>query len=240
MIYRVEPDVFERFPHFCRGIVVARGIDNSRSDFAIPQLLSEQEERVRSEGASLAAHPRLAAWHQAYRDFGVDPERHSPSLSFLVQRIGRGKPLPRVSPVVDLFNWVSLKHLVPAGGDCVDGIEGDLTLGLARGREEFCSLATPEVTEHPEPGEVIYVNRSSNRVLCRRWNWRNADFSKITRDTRSVVVNVDGLASVISREELEAATEALAHRILRSCHGVVSTHYLDRRRFQAEIRKSAA
>jgi lysyl-tRNA synthetase class 2 len=240
MIYRVEPEVFARFPHFCRGIVVARGIDNSRADFAIPQLLSEQVERIRSASASLPFHPRLAAWHRVYRDFGVDAEKHSSALSVLVQRIGRAEPLPRVSPVVDLLNWISLKHLVPAGGDCVDGITGDLTLGLARGREEFSSLARPEITEHPEPGEVIYVNRRSNRVLCRRWNSCNADFSKITRDTRSVVVNVDALTAVISREELESATEALAHWILRTCHGVVSTHYLDRHRFEAEIRKSAA
>lgn len=240
MIYRVEPEIFDRFPHFYRGIVVARGIDNSRSGLRPTQLLREEEERIRAEADGTLAHPRLGAWLQAYRELGADPAKHTPAVAFLVQRICQGKAIPSVSPVVDLFNWISLKHLVPAGGDCVDRLTGDLTLGLARGIEVFSSLAKPHVVEHPEPGEVIYVNRRSNRVLCRRWNWRNADCSKVTRETRCVVINVDGMTSVISRTEVEEATETLALMILRTCQGVVSTHYLDRERPEAEIVKLAA
>jgi DNA/RNA-binding domain of Phe-tRNA-synthetase-like protein len=237
MLYRVELEIFERFPHFYRGCVVARGIDNSRADGYPTQLLRQQEERIRAEIGDPSAHPRLAAWQNAYRDFGADPAKHTPSIVFLVQRICQGKSIASISPVVDLFNWISLKHLLPAGGDCVDELAGDLTLGLARGTEAFASLRKPHSVENPEPGEVIYVNRDSNRVLCRRWNWRNAAFSKITRETRCVVLNIDGLTSAVNREEIEEATEALAIRILRSCQGMVSTYYLDRRRPEAEIYK---
>ena len=51
---------------------------------------------------------------------------------------------------------------------------------------------------------------------------------------------LDGLTSVVSAEEVIAATEALALLILRSCQGVVSTHYLDRGRPETEILKLAA
>jgi lysyl-tRNA synthetase class 2 len=240
MLYRVEPEIFDRYPQFYRGIVVARGIDNSRTDLLAAQPLREEEARLRAAVDGLAEHPRLLAWLEAYRAFGADPEKHTPSVVFLVRRVLAGRPIQSVSPVVDLFNWVSLKHLLPAGGDGVDRLEGDLTLGLADGRELFSPLARPQAVEHPEPGEVVYVNRRSNRVLCRRWNWRNADFSKIRRETRSVVVNVDGLTSVVEREEVEEATESLAQMILRTCQGVVNTHYLDRRRPEAEILKLVA
>lgn len=240
MLYQVEPEIFERYPQFYRGVVVARGIDNSRSHPAPTQLLRDEEQRLRAAPNGNGPHPRLAAWHEAYRGFGADPGKHAPSIVFLVERVRQGRSIASISPVVDLFNWISLKHLVPAGGDSVDGLAGDLTLGLARGDEQFSSLGRPQAVEHPERGEVIYVNRHSNRVLCRRWNWRNADFSKITADSRSVVVNVDGLTSVVSREEVEQATEALALAILRCCQGVVSTHYLDDRRPEAEILRLVA
>jgi lysyl-tRNA synthetase class 2 len=240
MIYRVEPAIFERFPGFYRGVVVARAIDNSRTDPLCTQLLREEEERVRAAADGAAAHPRLQAWTEAYRQLGVDPRKHTPSIVYLVQRILQGRSIPSISPLVDLVNWTSLKHLIPAGGDCVDPITGDLTLGLALGTELFSSLGKPETVEHPEAGEVIYVNRRSNRVLCRRWNWRNADFSKITREARCAVINVDGMTPAISREEIEQATESLAHRILRSCLGVVSTHYLHCGRAEAEILRLAA
>jgi DNA/RNA-binding domain of Phe-tRNA-synthetase-like protein len=240
MIYRVEPEIFARFPHFIRGLVVARGIDNSRLDPEAAALLDEQVGRLRAEGPAAAAHPRLAAWRQVYRDSGDDPKKHPPSVAFLVERISAGRPIKSISPVVDLFNWISLKHLVPCGGDRVDEITGDLTLGLAQGTELFSSLAKPDRLERPRPGEVIYVNRRSNQVLCRRWNWRNADFSKITGETRSLVLNLDGLTTVVEPAELIAATEALALAVLRSCQGVVSTHYLDRERPEAEILMLAA
>jgi DNA/RNA-binding domain of Phe-tRNA-synthetase-like protein len=241
MIYRVEPEIFERFPQFYRGVVVARGIDNSRDNPEPARLLREQEERIRAEEAGdLSIHPRLAAWMETYRNLGVHSGKNTPAVVFLVQRIRDGKSIPSISPVVDLFNWTSLKHLVPAGGDSVDHLTGDLTLGLARGIEVFSSLAKPHLVEHPEVGEVIYVNRRSNRVLCRRWNWRNADFSKVTRESRCVVLNVDGMTTAIGREEIEQATETLALTILRFCHGVVSTHYLSCERPEAEILKQAA
>lgn len=240
MLYRVEPEIFARCPQFFRGVVVARGIDNSRLDPTAAHLLGEQVARIRAEGPAAVAHPRLAAWRQVYRDFGDDPMKHPPSVAFLVERISAGRPVKSISPVVDLFNWISLKHLMPSGGDRVDEIAGDLTLGLAQGTELFSSLGKSGRLERPRPGEVIYVNRRSNRVLCRRWNWRNAAFSKITGDTRSLVLNIDGLTTVVAPAELIAATEELALAVLRSCQGVVSTHYLDRERPEAEILMLAA
>jgi hypothetical protein len=54
------------------------------------------------------------------------------------------------------------------------------------------------------------------------------------------VLNVDGMTSVVPPAEIVEATEALARMVLRSCQGVVSTHYLDRLRPEAEILKLAA
>jgi DNA/RNA-binding domain of Phe-tRNA-synthetase-like protein len=154
MIDRIEPEIFALFPQFFRGVVVARGIDNSRDDAAAVGLLREEEEHIRGEGAAAAADPRLAAWIEAYRGFGADPARHPPSIAFLVRRIVQGKTIRSISPVVDLFNWISLKHLVPAGGDGVDDVTGDLTLGLAAGTELFSPLGMARAVEHPEPGEL--------------------------------------------------------------------------------------
>lgn len=239
MICRVEPEVFARFPQLFRGVVVAWGIDNSRTDSAATQLLREEEERARDAGIG-PAHSRLSVWSQAYHELGAAPEKHASSIHRLARRIAQRTPVRSVSPVVDLFNAISLKHLLPVGGDCVDQITGDLTLGLARGSEAFSPLNRSKKAERPGEGEVIYVNRRSNRVLCRLWHCRGADFSRITRQTRCAVAYLDGLTSVVSAEEVIEATEALALLILRSCQGVVSTHYLDRGRPETEILKLAA
>jgi DNA/RNA-binding domain of Phe-tRNA-synthetase-like protein len=228
MRFRVEEDVFRMFPQFCRGIVTAAGIDNSRPSPELEKLLREQEEKMRQDPAfDLATHPRLLAWKDAYRQFGSNPNKFTPSIVFLAKQVKSGKPMRSISPAVDAFNLISIKHIIPCGGDDMDSVAEDVTLGRAVSDETFAPIFKPEEVEHPEPGEVIYVNRKTKRVLCRRWNWRNADFSKMAPGTRNLAINVDGMMPAIGRAEIEQAAEALRELLLQYCGGSISIHYLD-------------
>jgi len=228
MRFCIEEDVFKMFPRFCRGIVMAAGIDNSRPCPDLETLLREQEEKMRQDpGMDLATHPRLLAWKEAYRQFGSNPNKFTPSIVYLAKQVKSGKPVRCISPAVDAFNMVSIKHVIPCGGDDMDSVEGDVTLGRAVSDETFAPLFKPEEVEHPDPGEIIYVNRRTKRVLCRRWNWRNADFSKLAPATKNVAINVDGMMPAIGREEIEEAAEELKQLLLRYCGGEISIRYLD-------------
>jgi DNA/RNA-binding domain of Phe-tRNA-synthetase-like protein len=170
----------------------------------------------------------LAVWADAYKQFGINPVRDTPSISFLVKHIKSGKSIRSISPVVDLFNTFSLRYRIPCGGDDLDAIGGDdIRLGLANGDEKFSPIFKPEIVESPRPGEVVYFTRRTKRILCRRWNWRNADFSKITPATRNLAVNLDGMIPLISRSELEEATEQLADSLRYHCGGAVFTKILN-------------
>jgi DNA/RNA-binding domain of Phe-tRNA-synthetase-like protein len=228
MLFRIEEEVFTMFPQFCRGIVVATGIDNSKHCPEIEIFLQEQVETLRQDSnVEVATHPRLLAWKEAYRKFGVNPNKFTPSIVFLAKQVKAGKPIRSISPAVDAFNAISIKYLVPSGGDDMDSVEGDVTLGLAGSDETFAPIFKPNEIEHPVAGEIIYVNRRTKKVLCRRWNWRNADFSKITPETKTIAINVDGLTPTISRQEIEQAADELGGLLLRNCGGEISFHLLD-------------
>jgi DNA/RNA-binding domain of Phe-tRNA-synthetase-like protein len=236
MLFRIEESVFQMFPQFCRGIVTAAGIDNSRPSSELEALLREQEEKVRQNPSiNLATHPRLQIWKDAYRQFGANPNKFTPSIVFLVKQVKSGKTVRSISPAVDVFNIVSLKHVIPCGGDDMDSVEGDVTLGRAQSDETFAPIFRPEDVEHPDPGEVIYVNRLTKRVLCRRWNWRNADFSKLSQETQNLGINVDGMIPSIGRPEIEEAAEGLKELLLRYCGGRIAVHYLDVHNPEIEI-----
>ena len=66
----------------------------------------------------------------------------------------------------------------------------------------------PEIQEHPEPGEIVYVVRETGEIMCRRWNWRNGHKTRITEETRAIVMNVDGLG-----EESEVRTLVTRDRV---------------------------
>ena len=122
-----------------------------------------------------------------------------------------------------VYNAVSLRFLLPVGGDDLDLVSGDLHLRLARGDEPFRPLGS-EADDAPEPGEVIYADDA--KVLCRRWTWRGADDSKISSATTRTVLNVHGLPPA-ERDEEARATETLAGLVSRVCGGESRWYVLD-------------
>ncbi|GMR22442.1 MAG: phenylalanine--tRNA ligase beta subunit-related protein [Acidobacteriota bacterium] len=214
----VTDDVFELFPDFYRGLVLVKDVTIRKSYKPVRRLLREQV-----DSPAALADPRLLAWEEAHRKFGSDPERFPPSIQALLSRVTAEPNLPFINSVVALFNTISLKHVVPCGGDDVDRVDGDLVLGRADGNESFVALGSQE-SESPEPGEVIYFDDGSNNVLCRRWNWRNGDRTKIEETSKRLVINVDGLPPT-TPEMVRDARDELAE-LLRE-HGQADVETTD-------------
>ena len=53
-------------------------------------------------------------------------------------------------------------------------------------------------------------------MLCRRWTWRQGEFSKLQRATTAVVINVDGLPPV-TRADVELISNDLATLVGMYC-----------------------
>lgn len=105
----------------------------------------------------------------------------------------------------------------------MDLLNGDFVLCRAQGNETFVRLGGTE-NDSPESGEIIY--KDSDGVVCRRWNWREADRTKLTKNTRNALIVIDGLAE-IGRDTVEKATEELAALIANYCGGRGRTEILD-------------
>ncbi len=85
--------------------------------------------------------------------------------------------------------------------------DGELRLGFAHGAEDFVPFSGGPL-EHPVPGEVIFTYNTAT-VLCRRWTWRQGEFSKLQRTTTAAVINVDGLPPV-TRADIELISGELS------------------------------
>src|SRR5438067_1067078 len=223
LVDEIHPEIFELFPGYCWGKVLCWGLDNRRGLEAGTMLLREIEERIRHDDtlADVVAHPKIAAWRQAFSRFGARPSKFQASVEALVRRARRGDALPPINGLVAVYNALSLRFLVPVGGDDLDLVSGGLHLRLAKGDELFIPLGA-EAEDPPEAGEVIYADDA--KVLCRRWSWRGGERSKISPATTNAVLNVHGLAPT-SLDEVTRATETLAHLVKQVCGGS-STWYV--------------
>ena len=223
---RVEAAIFEGFPDARIGIAAFAGARNEGDDPELAALLErESGEAARRLGkASVAEHPNVAAWREAYRRFGAKPKDHPSSIENLLRRIAKGNRLQHVNRLVDLYNAVSLRHLVPVGGEDLDAVSGDVELRLAREGEPPVRLLGEPEARPPKPGEVIYADAVG--ALCRRWNWKEADRTKLTEQTTRGFLVIEALPPV-GRAELDAALEDLAALVRKYCGATVRTEVLD-------------
>ena len=212
MRFVVTDNIFETFPDMRIGVLVARGIQNPRGVEKLSDALEAAQETVRAAlaGTNVTDHPRIHCWREAYRSFGAKPKKYPSSIENLVRRTLEGEPIRPILPLVDIYNAVSLEHLLPVGGEDLDSIEGDIRLTRASESEPPVRLLGEAEARAPKAGEVIYTD--DRGAICRRWNWKEADRTKLTESPRNAVLVLEALPPV-TEDELRAAMEALAELV---------------------------
>jgi DNA/RNA-binding domain of Phe-tRNA-synthetase-like protein len=205
----VESGIFERWPDFRVMAIVVDGIDQAAIAAAIdpdqPSPLSIAEAAIQERGViDWTVHPHIVQWNDAYRDFGAKPKRTSPSVLALLKRVEGG--LPRIDPITDLYNSISVSHVLPIGGEDLYAYLGSPRLGLAVGSEPFDTMesGTP-IIDHPLPGEVIW--RDDFGVTCRRWNWRQGVRTRIIEQTTTALFLLEAMGAMPTDELLTAGNE---------------------------------
>ena len=165
----VAPEILRTWPDYVAVVVMADGVRNGPSDELSERCLAGAERNVRESGLARAADdPRIAAWRSAFSEFGAKPSRYPSSVESLLGRVLKGGSLPRINALVDTYNAISVRRVIPVGGEDLDRLQGDLRLIRARGDEAFD--ASDGAVDPPRPGEVVW--RDDVGVTCRRWNWR--------------------------------------------------------------------
>ncbi|QGZ47672.1 cytoplasmic protein [Streptomyces sp. QHH-9511] len=216
----VSDQVRALVPGFTHLAVEAHGLVNGPSDEASSALLDDATRRLaeRLDGQAPDKDPHIAAWRAAYTAFGAKPSRTRNSAEALARRARADGGLPRINRIVDAYNAISVAHLIPAGGEDLDRVQGAMSLVRATGDEPFVTMAGGEETvEHPEPGEIVW--RDDAGVTCRRWNWRQGPRTRIDDDTVNAIFLLESLAPM-TREELMAAGTELAESLEKLSPGV--------------------
>lgn len=234
LVYSIGPEIFEKFPAYCRGVVLAFDVRNGPSPQPLVNLLREAEASLpkHADIATIAEHPRIKPWREAYKAFGAKPSEFRSSVESMARRVLRGDQLPSINTLVDIGNLVSLQHLVPVGGHSMDELTQDICLRFARGDERFIPFGSTEM-EHPQPGEVIFTE--GNTVLTRRWTWRQANHTLTLPETRSMEINIDRLPPV-ELEEIHSIASQLIALVSEFCGGKLRYEILTAENRQMDLR----
>ena len=227
-------EISSAFPEFRVAAVVATGlaIPPSRSPELSASIAGREAAcRAQWSGMELSAIPGIAVWRAAYRASGIKKTSYRCSAERLVNNALAVRPLPEINAFVDAYNAVSLAHVMPAGADDLAKVAGDVAFRYARPGDTFLDMAgdAGPVADPPKEGEVVYAD--ADKVLCRRWNWRQDARSLVTSATTSAIVTVQANGA----GDLDAAVADLDALIRPFCRGSVAVVVASKSRPIVEI-----
>jgi DNA/RNA-binding domain of Phe-tRNA-synthetase-like protein len=228
LYYSIADEIFARFPGYVRGVVLAYDVTNGESPSEVVSLLRGAEASIHQQLKidTIADHPRIKSWREAYRSFGARPGEFRSSIEAMARRALRNDPLPSINALVDIGNAVSLRYLIPTGGHSIDVLTQDISLRPAKGEETFVPFGSDE-PESPLPGEIIFVE--GNTVLTRRWTWRQSNHTLMLPTTKAIEYNIDGLPP-IPLSEVDEVCRQVMDLVRRFCGGRTRYEILTRER----------
>ena len=204
--FQVAPEIFEKMPNACFGVVVVRGIDNQKSDPAIADFYQKTQKELfdKLAGRKAKEYPAIIPYREAFQKLEINPNKFPPSIEALSSRIEKGKWIPPINPIVDLGNGISLKYGIPLGAHDLDSTTAPLEIRLSHPDDQFVPFGGTE-PETIDPGEILYV--SGHQVKTRRWIWRQSEFGKITNQSQNIFFPLDGFEDINGNETKEARDE---------------------------------
>jgi DNA/RNA-binding domain of Phe-tRNA-synthetase-like protein len=138
------------------------------------------------------SHPRIALYREELKKVAnVSSKKYPQSNESLIKRALKEKKAPRpISPAVDLYNSISIKHAVTAGAFDLDELKAKaepLELRVAKTElDTFVPLDAPDAAPSKvDAKEIVYVQGST--VLTRHLAWRQSAQALVTAESKNAM-----------------------------------------------------
>lgn len=189
MIFRHDEAIWREFPELAPGVMAVEGI---RPDVDVEPLIAKYEAiaRERLAGTTESGLPEIQAWRRAFSKMGLKPTQYRSASEALLRRFRNEDSLPRLQPLIDFCNAISLAFAIPIAVFDTARISDGLVVRHATGDETYETFAGE--IERPDPGEVIFAD-AQNRVHARRWTNRQSGLSAVRDETSSVLIVSEAL-----------------------------------------------
>jgi|GEM_PF-242478 len=203
----LSDEVREHFPQASIGYVVVSLAAQPQAVAGDPlaeALQSLQERGITAD--NLTEQPQIATWRAAFKTFGVKPSKYLCSAEALTKRALKGNPA-HVSPVVDAYNAVSIKNLVPMGALDLDKLHGDLTVRYGKEGDvaELLGIDDPVVVQ---PEQVVYADQ--DQIVTWLWNHRDAERTAVDDQSTNIVFLADSLlGATLAQQAIDQLSDLL-------------------------------
>lgn len=205
MYFCHSSDIWRDYPELVPGVLLAEPITRDAS--VSPQIdkfyaVAESRLATRSEGDL----PEIQAWRRVFSRMGLKPTQYRCASESLLRRFRKEKSMPQIHPLIDLCNAISLAFAIPVAVFDISKITEYNEVRYATGAEIYLAFSGEE--EHPEPGEVIFADKTG-RAHARRWTNRQSRYSAVGDGTTAVLIVAEAMHSSADAD-VQKLTAAIA------------------------------
>ena len=175
MHFQHSARLWDDFPALVPGVLYAEGIDRDVEVGARADRFAAVAKARLADGPE-SELPEIQAWRRAFTKMGLKPTQYRCAAESLLRRFRKEGSLPRLHPLVDLCNAVSLAFAIPVAVLDAGQVAWPLEVRYAVGDEDYLTFAGD--TEHPAVGEVIFADHAG-RAHARRWTNRQSGRSAV-------------------------------------------------------------
>ncbi len=207
MHFQHSGDIWRDFPLLVPGVLCVHGITaGAGSGPAIDRFAAVAKSRLAAVSAE-GELPEIQAWRRAFATMGLKPTQYRCASESLLRRFRKEGSLPRLHPLVDLCNAVSLAYAIPVAVFDGSAITGPLEVRYAVGDEDYLTFAGD--IEHPAAGEVIFADLAG-QAHARRWTNRQSGRSAVRDSTASALIVAEALHDQAPRDIAELTATLVA------------------------------
>jgi DNA/RNA-binding domain of Phe-tRNA-synthetase-like protein len=196
MHFQHSAGLWRDFPALVPGVLFAEGITpDAEADLRVSAFTAIAATRLAE--ATESELPEIQAWRRAFATMGLKPTQYRCAAESLLRRFRKEGTLPRLHPLVDLCNAVSLAFAIPVAVFDVVQISGNLEVRYADGDEVYLTFSGE--LEHPNPGEVIFAD-GGRQAHARRWTNRQSALSAVRNTTTAALIVAEALHDSAKRD----------------------------------------
>jgi len=190
MQFSHHPALWAQYPELACGVLAARGLPREvAAEPAIARFEARARERLAGAGSE-SELPEIQAWRRAFARMGLKPTQYRCASESLLRRLRKEGTMPRIHPLIDLCNALSMAFAIPVAVLDASRIEGDLQVRHAAGDERYLTFGGD--VERPDPQEVSFVD-AAGQAHARRWTHRQSGLSAVRDETAEVFIVAEAM-----------------------------------------------
>ncbi len=188
MKIEIDKEIVNAFPSVGFYVFGIKGINNTDQNESFYANLKNHADNCLEHAKEEVYNLEIDYWKKRYKDMALSRKKGRSSLESLYTRYKKNKFLPKINPLVDLYNAISLKNGVCIGAYDYDKLSNYLILRYAKHGEEMLPIGSDKPIVISSKG-VVYSD--SKGIICSYWNYRDSVRTCVSEDSKNILIIID-------------------------------------------------